>query len=221
MASISRDPNGRRTIQFVASDGKRKSVRLGKVSQRIAEEIKVKVESLNAAVITGCPVDNETAQWVARLGEDLAGKLAAVGLIPRRAAARLGEFLDGYITRRSDVKPNTRRNLEAARSRLVEYFGRDKSLRDITPGDADAWLLWLREKYASGTAGRTVKRAKQFLRAALRSRLVSENPFADVKPPTQVNESRKHFVTREVIVQVIDACPDAEWRLLIALRACE
>jgi integrase len=217
MASISRDPNGRKTIQFVAGDGKRKSVRLGKVSQRIAEEIKVKVESLNAAVITGCPVDNETAQWVARRGADLAEKLAAAGLISRRAAAKLGEFLDGYITHRSDVKPNTRRNLEAARSRLVEYFGRDKSLRDITPGDADAWLLWLREKYASGTAGRTVKRAKQFFRAAARSRLVSENPFADVKPPTQVNESRKHFVTREVIFQVIDACPDAEWRLLIAL----
>ena len=124
MASISRDPNGRKTIQFVASDGKRKSVRLGKVSQRIAEEIKVKVESLNAAVITGCPVDSEPAQWVARLGEDLAGKLAAAGLIPRRAAAKLADFLDGYITRRTDIKPRTRFNLEVCRARLVEFSAR-------------------------------------------------------------------------------------------------
>lgn len=38
-----------------------------------------------------------------------------------------------------------------------------------------------------------------------------------MKPPSQVNESRKHFVTREDITKVIDACPDAEWRLIVAL----
>lgn len=217
MASITRDPNGRRTIQFVAADGKRKSIRLGKVSQRIAEEIKVKVEHLNAAIVSGCPIDSETAQWVAKLGDDLAGRLAAVGLIPERVVARLGEFLDRYITQRTDVKPRTRINLEAARDRLVEFFGADKSLRDITAGDADNWLIWLRQKYSSGTAGRTVKRAKQFFRAAMRNKILNENAFADVKPPSQVNESRKHFVSREVIHQVIDSCPDAEWRLIIAL----
>lgn len=37
MASISKAPGGRRTIQFVAADGKRRSIRLGKVSQRDAE----------------------------------------------------------------------------------------------------------------------------------------------------------------------------------------
>jgi hypothetical protein len=46
MASISRDANGRRCIQFLAADGVRKGIRLGKVSQRIAEEIKVKIEAL-------------------------------------------------------------------------------------------------------------------------------------------------------------------------------
>ena len=137
MASISREPGGRRTIQFVAGDGKRKSVRLGKVPQRVAEEIKVKVEHLNAALIVGCSPDNETVQWVRKLGDDLADKLAAVGLIPKRASAKLAEFLDAYITRRADVKPNTRRNLEAARNRLVEFFGTDRNLRDLSPGDAD------------------------------------------------------------------------------------
>jgi hypothetical protein len=32
MASINLESNGRRTIQFVAKDGKRKSIRLGKVN---------------------------------------------------------------------------------------------------------------------------------------------------------------------------------------------
>ena len=34
MASLSKQPNGRRTIQFVGSDGKRRSIRFGKISQR-------------------------------------------------------------------------------------------------------------------------------------------------------------------------------------------
>ena len=64
------------------------------------------------------------------------------------------DFLDAYTSRRTDIKPRTRINLGACQARLVEFFGKDRSLKSITPGDADAWLLWLRERYANGTAGR-------------------------------------------------------------------
>src|SRR5437016_10695794 len=123
MAGIHREPNGRRTVQFMAGDGKRKSIRLGKVSQRIAEDVRIKVESLNAAILSNLPVDGETAQWVARLGDGLANKLAAAGLIAPRSAARLSDFLASYIAGRTDVKPRTRINLGAAKDRLVEFFG--------------------------------------------------------------------------------------------------
>jgi integrase len=187
------------------------------VSQRIAEEIKVKVEHLLAATTSGYAIDSDTAQWVTKIGADLADKLAAVDLIPKRASAQLKPFLDSLIAERTDIKPNTRRNLQAARDRLVEFFGPEKNLRDINAGDADAWALWLRAKYAKGTTGRTVKRARQFFRAALRKKILGENPFADVKAPSQVNEARKHFVLREDAQKVLDACPDAEWRLIFAL----
>src|SRR5262245_59554425 len=176
MASISKGPNGHRTIQFVGGDGKRRSIRLGKMSQRQAETVKLRVEALNAALISKIPLDGDSAAWVADIGNDLAEKLAAVGLIPKRATAALGDFLDAYIARRTDIKPRTRINLEACKTRLVEFFGKERQLKDITAGDADAWLLWLRERYANGTAGRTVKRAKQFFRSAVRSKLLTNNP---------------------------------------------
>jgi integrase len=201
----------------VAGDGKRRSIRLGKVTQRLAEAVRLRVEALNAALISMCPLDGDTAAWVAGIGDDLAAKLAAVGLIPERASALLGEFLDGYIKRRTDIKPRTRINLEACRARLVEFFGKDHALKGISPGDADAWLLWLRERYANGTAGRTVKRAKQFFRPAVRSRLIPSKPFEDVKPPSQVNDSRKQCVSRETTRRMLDACPDTEWRRIVAL----
>jgi integrase len=217
MASISREPNGYRTIQFIDRDRKRKSIRLGKVSQRLAESIKAKVEALNAAQISKCALDDDTARWVSQVGDDLAAKLAAVGLIGERASTLLGEFLDAYVARRTDVKPNTTRNLHACKARLVDFFGADKPMRDVTPADADAWLIWLRERYANGTAGRSARRAKKFFRAAVRARLIPSDPLLDVKPPSQANEARKFFITRETARQVLDACPDAEWRLIFAL----
>ena len=52
MASISRQPNGRRAIQFMSAAGKRETIRLGKVSQRQAEAVKVHLEQLIASTIT-------------------------------------------------------------------------------------------------------------------------------------------------------------------------
>src|SRR5262245_43825057 len=126
MASITTGARGCQTIQFVAGDGKRRSIRLGKVAMRQAEAIKFRVEALNASLISKCSLDSDTAAWVAGIGDDLAAKLAAVGLISKRASALLGDFLAGYIDRRTDVKPRTRINLEACQTRLVEFFGKDR-----------------------------------------------------------------------------------------------
>lgn len=46
MACINTEPGGRRAIQFIAADGKRRSIRLGRVSGKQAEAVKVKVEQL-------------------------------------------------------------------------------------------------------------------------------------------------------------------------------
>lgn len=54
-------------IQFVAKDGKRKSIRLGMVTQRQAETVQRKVEHLHAATFTGHPIDAETAKGVGEL----------------------------------------------------------------------------------------------------------------------------------------------------------
>ena len=84
MASISNERNGRKTVQFMAPDGKRKSIRLGKASKRTAEAVKLRVELIVAAMNAGCAVDDETARWLAGLDETMNAKLAAVGLTEKR-----------------------------------------------------------------------------------------------------------------------------------------
>jgi integrase len=220
VASISRGPNGRRTIQFTGPDGRRKTLRLGKCSQRAAESVKAKVEALVAADLARVAVDNETARWLGEVGAELHGKLVAVGLVKARLepAPVLKDFLDAFIAGRTDFKPNTVRNCRTEANALVAYFGPDRRLRDIVPGDVDDFIVWLKAQgLANATLGRRLKRCKQFFRAALRKKMIAENPFADVKPPAQTNEARKFFVTADATEKLLAACPDAQWRLIVAL----
>ena len=100
MASVSRDPGGRRRILFIGADSRRRAVRLGKVPQRVAVSVCARVEALAAAAASKTPWDSELAAWVGSLDSVLHGKLAAVGLVPKRepapeagAAVTLGDFL--------------------------------------------------------------------------------------------------------------------------------
>ena len=218
MASISSDPNGRKRVLFIDGSGSRKAVRLGKLPIKTAASILTKIEALNAANVSNTPVDNETAAWLAKIGDDLHGKLAAVGLTTPRQTARLGEFLDVFIdNRRLSAAPNTITNLEQAKRRLIEHFGADRDMRSITPADADGWAAALAENYAPATAGRTIKRARQFFKLAIRDKIVTENPFVGVKASGAANKERQHHIAADIIARVIDEAPDHEWRLIIAL----
>jgi hypothetical protein len=210
MASIGNDKNGHKRILFVDSDSKRPTIRLGKMSKRQAEAIKVRVELLLAAKISGTAPDDETSRWVTGLDDVLQGRLAAVGLIERREAIKLGAFITGYIESRTDVKQTTVTNWGHTRRNLVEYFGENKLLRDITPGHADEWRFYLSgdQDLAEGTIRKRCNNAKQFLRAATKKNLIPSNPFIDLKSAAIFNRSRDYFISLEEAQKVLEACPD-------------
>lgn len=128
MASIGKDRNGRKRILFVAEDGSRKTIRLGKSTLKQAEAFKVKLDALVAGRITS-NIDDETARWVTDLPEDFYGKLAAAGLLKPRANLNLGQFLKRYIDGRCDVKPSTKLVYKRTQKHLIEFFGHEKPLR--------------------------------------------------------------------------------------------
>ncbi len=220
MASLSLDrKTGRRTIQFIGMDGKRRSIRLGKVSKPHAVKVKTHVEELAAAARTGHCFSDETARWLKLIGQQLADRLAEVGLIATREVATLDAFIGGYVGKRPNVKGSTKLVWGHTRRCLVEFFGADKRLRDVTPGEADDWREWLieNEKLSAATVERRCGIAKQFFKSAVRRRLLTENPFADLKSGCQVNDARAHFISRETAAKILEACPDVQWRLLFAL----
>jgi len=74
-----------------------------------------------------------------------------------------------------------------------------------------------KRKLAPVTVARRCGRAKQFFRDAVRRKLIADNPFDDVVGGPKANAENAHFIEQTTIDKVIDACPNAEWRLLVAL----
>lgn len=220
MASLSTDGAGNRTIQFVAADGKRRSVRLGKVNKKLAESVKLRVEALAAALAARLPLDTETAGWTAGLGNDLHAKLAAVGLLAPRQSETLGPFLRGYLAdRRAASKPATVVTLAIVVNDLLAHFGAGTPLRDVTPAWAEGFkrhYLTRTPKLAPATAARRLKAARMFFDHARRAGLVAANPFADVTTPGGVDERRKHYVSPADADKLI-AAANPTWRVIIAL----
>jgi integrase len=112
--------------------------------------------------------------------------------------------------------------LWASRSHL-----RDRVAKAATLG---RWRIWLAEhehvrkgkkeirKLGENTIRRHCGRARQFFRAAMKRRLITSNPFGEMKGiRVQANKSRSFFVPLNVAQKVLDACPNAEWRLIFAL----
>ena len=220
MASVSSDDRDNRRIQFTHPDGRRKTIYVGQVSKKQAESIKLKVEALIAAAKARLPLDAETAGWTAAVSDELAGKLAAVGLIPQRQSETLGGFLAGYIDRRrADSKGGTVINIERVATELNAFFGEGTGLRDITRQRADEFrthYLTRTPKLAPATIHRRLKTARMFFAHAVEMSLVDTNPFKGVNVPNVLPAAKRHYVSAADTERLLAVC-NPTWRVIVAL----
>lgn len=129
-------------------------------------------------------------------------------------------FLNDYPERRTDdVKGGTSVFYGHTVRNLTTFFGEAKTLAEVTPGDADDFRRHLQktEKLSAATVVRRCALARTFIKDAIRRKLIEANPFDGVGKGSTANPDRQRFIDQATIAKVIDACPNAEWRLLVAL----
>ncbi|GAB5513722.1 MAG: hypothetical protein Rhob2KO_14470 [Rhodopirellula baltica] len=142
----------------------------------------------------------------------------------------LGPFLDAYVKGRTDLKKGTVTNYKQARRLLCEHFGERKTLRSITPADADRFRRWLLsrpvkwdsngkpiETMATATVSKHIKRTKTMFAEAVRDRLLAESPFADQKGSSEANSDRHYFIDLATTATILKACPDHDWKMIFGL----
>ena len=131
-----------------------------------------------------------------------------------------------------EISLGTQLNWGHTKRCLLKFFGADRAIDSITNGEARDFERWLATAAAlssrsaasesdQGLAPNTIRKrisnSKQFFEDAVQCELLTRNPFAGLKGAVGSNRLRDFFVTREMASKVLEACPDAQWRLLFAL----
>lgn len=218
MASVIKDPGGGKRVQWCVGNGQRRTLRLGTVSVRQAEAVRVRIEQVLASRSTGV-LDAEASRWLDSIDDAMHTKLARLGLVRPREHTNpsLGTLLDAFFETLS-VKAGTRRTYLQTRDALESYFGSARQLSTVTPLECDRWRQGMRDRgLATATIAKRVKTARQIFKQGCRWKMLSDNPLADVKAGSCANRARMHFVTLDDARRVLDACPDVQWRLIVAL----
>ncbi len=222
MASIAWEGKARNYAKLTYRDasGKQKSIRLGQCSKRAAEQALVGFERVQQAFRTGTTIHPDGVRWLESIDDRLHARVVKHGMTePRKGAltVTLGELLAAFFGG-VDVKPSTLVRMKQAQSALLAHFTEARDVATITEADADLWRAGLvKAGYAPATISRTVLYARQVFRWGVRRRMANANVFAELRAGLQNNPARSEFVSRDAIAKVLEAAPDAEWRLLIVL----
>lgn len=128
------------------------------------------------------------------------------------------------------VKPSTHYKYRQVADSLRAFLGADTPLASITPAHADNWRKSIAEPKADpdnkdepaktparATVAKRVVIAKGVFRKAVRWGYIAFSPFADLRAGSQSNPVRAYYVTLESIRSILAACPDDQWRAIVAL----
>jgi integrase len=238
MATISKRGNGCWYVRFTNVLGKRATVALGTRSERLATGSKLHIENILSARRAGHAVDPATAAWIATLSSQMRERLERSAVLEAQQpvetapAMTVGRLVDRYFSKRSDVKSGTKKVWRHVKRNLVDFFGADREISSITAGDAKDFERWLRtgsarkNRYRDAmikdglepdTARKRIAVTKQIFSDAVDREWIPRNPFVKLKTTKVINRTRDYLVTREQAAEVLEACPDNEWRLLFAL----
>ncbi len=245
MACLVKRPNGSYEIRFQDHQRNPRSVYIsekntkGKIveskSRRMAETVASHLEHIASRRRHNQTPSPEVDAWLAAIDGKLHARLAGFGLVDPRAAdvpatdkKLLGPWVAEFIAKRKSLKESTRKSLDMAGRNLTHYFGDDRELSSITPGDASDYREWLLSEgnlrtkkddksLADNTVRRRIGRARQIFTAAIRHQLIENNPFDGLPATVNANEERQVFVSHDWIERCIKAAPCESWRIIIAL----
>lgn len=232
MASIGWEGK-RARIVFRDSAGKQQTLRLGECPKDYARSAKMAIGHLVIAKRHGSVPHPDAVRWLGGIDDVLYARVAALGLCqPREGAAvvTLGALLDRFDAAVS-VKDSTKAAYRQAVNSLRAVLGADTPLSSITPAHADAWRKRLAEpvtvenddgttttkRLAPATQAKRTIIAKSIFTKAVRWGLIPASPFAHLRSGSQANPERAFYVPVETIRAILAACPDDEWRAIVAL----
>lgn len=217
-------------ILYRDAKGKQRTLRLGKCSTGDARKALAGFERVLEANRLGTTIHPDGVRWLESIDDRMHARVVALGLAQPRetAAVTLGMLVDRFDAALA-VKAATRTKYRQVTDSLRDFLGADTPLVSITPAHADNWRKSIADAKANpdnkdepgktparATVAKRVVIAKGVFRKAVRWGLMPSSPFADLRAGSQSNPDRAFYVTLESIRSILAACPDDQWRAVVA-----
>jgi integrase len=198
----------------------RPKISLGGINKKQAETAKTNIESLINCNNTGSVISPAVQEWLNGISDGLRKRLRVLGVInsDRSQSFTVAEWVQAYIQKRTDVKAGTKKKWQDVESKLTAFF-RGQLIDGITTRHAKDFRVYLKSVVglAENTTRGYISTARQFFNAAVDAEFIDKNPFHGQSVSQQANPERFFFVTQQMAVRVLEACPNAQWRLIFGL----
>jgi integrase len=205
-------------------DGKkRKTIYLGgrRFSRKTAEKVKEIVEILIYYRDNGITVpDKSVLYWLETVSDAIRNKLAKAGLIEIPDVHTCQELWQEFMTFKetSKIKPATFLQYTYAQKRFFEYFDEKNNIDQLKPEHFLDLKEMLLKRYETATVAGTIKQFKAVLNFAKNvKKWIEVSPLAGIGCGSFRNKSKDRIVSAADYEKMLAACPNQEWRTIIAL----
>ena len=218
-------------------DGKQRQLRLGSIRESAAHAIQRNVDELLTSHRLKMKPDGRVQEWLMRVDRRLLKRLENVGITDQvhdviahryrlesaeenKSEATLGSLRDWYLQQRKpESAKQSNRNMSSVTQTFVDYCAQHGivNVDDLTQEFAFNYQLHRRQAKAEATVSKDIKVLKTMFSYAVRAGQTSQNPFAELKPGSDLNLDRQQVISVEDTLKIIEASPNSTWRVLIAL----
>ncbi len=200
-------------------DKKRPKIHIGEMREKDAYKVLHYIDDLIASK-KGLDLPQDTRDWVNALPDGLRDRLQHIGLVEavERKRWTVPAWVDHFVKVHTKEGTDNRRKISNVGERLKVFFKGDL-LPAVTTEQAKLFRRYLSDtvELSENTVRRHVGICRQIFNGAIDAGLIAKNPFLGQPVTVQPNPSRFFYVTTELSQMVLDAMPDAAWRLIFGL----
>ena len=232
MANIYKKKFGSTWIIRFSINSDRKTLYTGLKNKTIAQRLADKVEELKNSVLAGADFSPELISWIGKLeteNTEIYEKLISLGLLKnRRRKTTLTDLLEIYEKNGTNKKESTQYKYEKTGRYLLQFFGKDKPIEEITIEDAERFITWFKttplnarskmpKVYSTSKVNRETTAFKSVFKFAEDAGLIQKSPFRLLHGGASENPDTLEYVPAETVLHVIQQCGNPKWRAIFAL----
>jgi integrase len=222
MATLTVDKPGKTAgynIQWY-EDKRRITIYLGgrRYAKKTAERLKEIVETLlyykrNVIMVP----DKSVELWLKSAPDEIRSKLAKAGLLTLTEAKTCQQLWDSCLKNKTDVANGSLVHYANCQAKFFEGFSPKEAIEEVTADRLMEWKTTLLTEYAEASVAGYLKVTRMVFSWAVDQEWLTKNPMRGIPLGSFINRDNDRTISMGEYAQLLEACPNQEWRTIIAL----